>query len=255
MPGRYLSLNIELTDHCNLKCAMCDQAIVDGSPHGTPRGHMSREVWEGILDSLEGFDEEVHISAFWLGEPLVHPGFAELLPLAFARNADNRLFRDLKVHTNGVLLEGARLDAVLDCATRTDQAPDTFSFVHCSLEAARAETYRAIKGADSYDRVVGNLLAFLDARAARGQAFPKLTVAFIVTEANASEAEAFLAQWRGHFEARGLEYQVAADWPPRARDTIYFRRLNTEHQAAATALHERVIARLGLSPDRIAESF
>ena len=253
--GEWLSLNIELTDHCNLKCRMCDQAIHGEAPHGTPRGHISREVWERMFDSLEGFDEEVHISAFWLGEPLVHPDFAELIRLAFDKNTGNRLFRDLKVHTNGVLLEHERLAAILDCAARADQIEDTFSFVHCSIEAVRPETYEAIKGSDQLERVERNLLGFLDARQARGLVFPKLTVAFIVMPDNESEAESFLQTWKGHLEARNLEYQLTADWPPEKLDTIYFRRLSTSDQQAADALHRRVVERLGIPAERAAETF
>ncbi|NOZ87608.1 MAG: radical SAM protein [Deltaproteobacteria bacterium] len=251
----YISLNIEVTDNCNLNCSMCDQAISGGLPHGNEKGYISKDTWNKILDSLEGFDKEIHISAFWLGEPLMHPEFESLIRTAFERNHKNHLFRDLKIHTNGVLLSEKRTDAILDCASMQGLSPDTFTFLHCSIEAVKPETYKLIKGGDFLEIVKANLLHFLDMRAKRKLSFPKLTVAFIVTEENREEARDFLETWSRVFKKRGLEFQVTGDWPPKLMDTIYFRRLNSSDQEAADMLHQEVLSRLNITSGRIEESF
>ncbi len=237
-------LNLELTDRCNLRCRMCGQAQAD-QVHEVPETFMTWETWVDILENLRGFRDDVSLCPHWLGEPTFHPEFDRFVAHAFSQNADNRLFREFKLHTNGVLFDRTRASLLLDCAARSDQAPDTFRLVHFSVDAFRRETYRAIKRGDYRDRVYENIARFLALRADRGLQFPKVTVAFIVMPENLEEVVAFVAYWRGLL---GEAVELVGDWPSGLRDAIYLRRLNQADQEAADRLHREALARVGLVP-------
>ena len=166
---------------------------------------------------------------------------------AFARNRDNRLFRHFKVPTNGALLDRNNgIETLLDCAARDDLAPDTFEFVHFSLDAYSPDVFRRIKGVDQRQRVYDNARQLLRRRRERGLLWPKVTVAFVVMQDNRHDARPFLEFWRGTFDGLGSDFQVTWDWPVEPRDTIYFRRLNHAEQEAASRLHREVLLDLGV---------
>ncbi len=240
-------LNLELTDRCNLRCRMCGQAQAD-QVHDVPETFMSWETWRELLEHLEGFRDDVSLCPHWLGEPTFHPEFNRFIQYAFERNRHNRLFREFKLHTNGVLFDHARASLLLDCADRSDQAPDTFKLVHFSVDAFHRETYRAIKRGDYRDQVYDNITRFLSLRAARGLEFPKVTLAFIVMPENIGEVTEFVAHWRHLLGGAGEPVDLVGDWPSGLRDAVYLRRLNQQDQEAADRLHREALEKVGLIP-------
>lgn len=242
-----IHLNLELTDRCNLKCRMCGQFYMD-EVHLGPETFMAWDTWKSLIDGLAGFPEEVALCPHWLGEPTFHPEFDRFVRYAFEQNQGNRLFREFKLHTNAVKFDASRSENLLDCAALAHQQPDTFNFIHFSIDGLSRPTYRYVKGADQRDRVYRNILTFLERRKARGAFFPRVTVAFIVMPENRHEARGFLEFWRETLSAYGPEPELTYDWPHRVWDTIYIRRLNQEDQPMADALHRDVLAELAMVP-------
>ena len=80
-----VNINLELTDHCNIRCKMCSQSLRDEA-HGAPHRFMAWETWRKMLAGLDGMDDEVHLCPHWLGEPTIHPRFDQLVEYAFAVN-------------------------------------------------------------------------------------------------------------------------------------------------------------------------
>lgn len=254
-----ISVNLELTDHCNIKCKMCSQSMRDEA-HGVPMRFMSWETWRDALRGLEGMEEEVHLCPHWLGEPTIHPQFDRFVEYAFARNPGSRLFREFKLHTNGVVLSEARSRLLIRLANLDYLAPETFRFVHFSIDALSPEVYRTVKGADRGEQVYRNVHRFLRIRAELGARLPLVTLAFVVQPDNAHEAAAFRDHWRDALGALGREVAQSHDWPSQSLDTLYFRRLNCGEQEAADALHAQVVRRLGIAAPgsaslRVAGSF
>lgn len=251
-------LNLELTDHCNVRCPMCSQSLRQLA-HGEAKSFMSWESWRSVLASLESAPEEVHLCPHWLGEPTVHPDFDRMVEYAFAMNRDNRLFRSFKLHTNGVLLGRRRARLLVRLATSPDQAPDTFATVHWSFDAATPATYAKVKGVDRYEQVATNLREFVRWRERRGSVWPRAHVAFVVQPDNASEAQRFVDTWGSMLDETGRPWDLTVDWPSQERDAIYIRPLNCADQASADALHARTCAQLGIAKEgqvlRAAESF
>lgn len=253
-----INLNLELTDHCNIKCKMCSQSMRDEA-HGVPMRFMSWETWREALRGLADMEEEVHLCPHWLGEPTIHPEFDRFVEYAFGLNGGNRLFREFKLHTNGVVFSEARARLLVRLANLGSMAPDTFRFLHFSIDALSPSVYREVKGADRGEQVYRNVRRFLEARAALGARYPHVTLAFVVQPENAHEARGFRDFWRAELAGLGCPVRETWDWPDQVVDTIYFRRLNSGAQAASDALHAEVVRSLGIAPPtgvlRHAESF
>jgi molybdenum cofactor biosynthesis enzyme MoaA len=254
-----VNVNLELTDRCNIRCRMCSQSMREEA-HGQPMRHMAWETWRAALAGLRSMGEEVHLCPHWLGEPTIHPQFDRFVEYAFFVNDDNRLFRSFKLHTNGVVFGEERARLLIRLANQPGQHPDTFNFIHFSIDAHSAEAYRLVKGADKRDQVYRNVERFLQIRAEMGMERPFVTLAYVVQPGNAEEAGAFLAHWRAALSALGRPLRATVDWPDQAADTVYLRPLNCGEQAEADRLHAEVCRALGLTTaagDRLrgAESF
>lgn len=239
-----MNVNLELTDHCNLKCRMCSQSLREEA-HGAPMRFMEAATWRAALEGLRGLPD-VTLCPHWLGEPTLHPDFDALVGWAFEQNGGNALFRHFKLHTNAVILPEARARLLLSLANRPDQATDTFGAVHFSIDALGEDTYAAVKGAPRRAQVYRNVTRFLALRAAAGVVRPHVHLALVVQPANAHEAEGFVEHWAATLARLGRPFALTADWPDDARDAIYLRRLNTGDQAAADRLHVEACARLGI---------
>lgn len=240
-----INVNLELTDHCNLRCGMCSQSLRDEA-HGAPHRFMAWETWVALLEGLAGMEEPVHLCPHWLGEPTLHPRFEEFVEYAFAVNTGGRLFSEFKLHTNAVIFDRARSLRLLRLANAPHVPQGCFRSIHFSVDAFSAQSYLAVKGADKRARVYRNVEAFLRQRAELGLRYPKAHIAFVVQEGNAHEAREYLAHWGGLLEQLGADYDVGWDWPNPERDAIYFRPLNSGDQDAADRLHARVCRELGL---------
>ncbi len=240
-------LNLELTDRCNLRCRMCGQAQA-AQVHEVPETFMSWETWCALLDNLEGYRDDISLCPHWLGEPTFHPEFDRFVRHAFEMNEGNRLFREFKLHTNGVAFGRERAEGLLACASMPNQCPDTFRLVHFSVDAFHRSTYRSVKGGDFRDLVYENIARFLELRAARGLSFPRVTVAFIVMPENRLEVGDFVTHWARLLGAGGKRVDLAGDWPSGHLDAIYLRRLNQQDQEAANRIHREALEAVGLVP-------
>ena len=94
-----ISINLELTDHCNIACPMCSQAHREEA-HGVPKRFMAWDVWQRSLQKLRSFPQDVHLCPHWLGEPTLHQSL-KVLQYAFNENTHNQLFRKFYTHKRG----------------------------------------------------------------------------------------------------------------------------------------------------------
>ena len=250
-----IHINLELTDHCNIRCKMCSQSMRDDA-HGGPKNFMAWDTWRRSLQGLADIEDDVHLCPHWLGEPTIHPQFDKFVEYAFGINLNNRLFREFKLHTNAVVFPEQRSRLLLRLANAAGQKEDTFRFIHFSVDAHSPEVYAEVKGADKGLQVRKNIERFLTLRDALNLSWPRVTLAFVVQPGNAFEARDFLEHWRPRLRDPALTY----DWPSQVRDAIYFRPLNSGDQEASDRLHAETCRAVGMdvpAGDRLraAESF
>ncbi len=138
---RPLAALLELTYRCNLKCAYCynDRKRV--------RSHLGTGEWIAILGQVAEMGV-LHL-ALSGGEPLLHPGFDEILAEA------RRLEFAIRIKTSGDLLTRER-------ARRIRVAGDPF-LVELSLHGADAATHeRQTRVPGSFQRLLANARAAVD---------------------------------------------------------------------------------------------
>lgn len=247
-----MNVNLELTDHCNIRCRMCSQSMRDEA-HDVPMQFMEFTTWRASLQGLRGLPD-VALCPHWLGEPTLHPEFDAFVEYAFAANQGNALFRSFKVHTNAVLFSEIRARRLVRLATAPGLAPDTFLAVHFSIDAFSAPAYAYVKGSDKRDLVYRNVERFLRTRG--GALRPVAHLAIVVQEGNHHEVAAFVDHWGTILRDLGRTFRITADWPPFDQDAIYLRRLNAGDQPAADAMHAAACRAVGIAEQpRAAGSF
>ncbi len=169
-PG-LISANLELTNHCNLKCSFCPTG---NGLLARPRGFMEPEVFR---TALAGAGPLEFTLLFQWGESLLHPQFGEL-----AREARARGTRTL-VTTNGTLLDEQRTATLLDAG---------LDRVTVSVDGD-AESHERIRGVPlaRTERGLDHLLAERDRRGID----MAIDVSMVVSPETEHAAEAFEARY------------------------------------------------------------
>ena len=240
-----ISINLELTDHCNIRCKMCSQSMRSDA-HGMPKKFMAWDTWRKSLHNLKGYSDDIHLCPHWLGEPTMHPHFDQFIEYAFAINQHNTIFTRFKLHTNAVQLSHERSRLLLTLGRLPFLQPNTFNFVHFSIDAFSPSVYKTVKGRHRRDRVYQSVLDFLKLRAQLRCSYPKVTIAFVVQPENAHEAIPFQQYWQQVFQELNCSLDQFYDWPSEESDNLYFRRLNCSDQEASDQLHAETAYKLGL---------
>jgi radical SAM protein with 4Fe4S-binding SPASM domain len=156
-----LSIEIHLTNVCNLRCSFCSYGRVRHQEMLHP------DQLTTLVDDLVGLAPTLKAVVFsGGGEPTVHPGFAE----AVARLADAGI--EIGVITNGVRMPPAVLEAFLRCA-----------WVRFSLDAPDPAHYQKVLSPHdpkNYTRVLENMAALSAARGPVSPPAPVLGLAYLV---------------------------------------------------------------------------
>lgn len=166
------SVNLELTNHCNLRCTICPV----NTTMRRPKGFMDPALFRRVIDE----NPQIHfVLAFQWGEPLLHPNFFELV-----RYAADRGVRTM-ITSNGTHLTPENRRRLLECGLERI----TFSV------DGDADTHRAIR---SYDLATlrRDVLAFVAERDAAGSSL-KIDVSMVVDASTEHALPAFREEWRG----------------------------------------------------------
>lgn len=161
-------LTLETSSRCNLQCVMCSHAY-----NAVDR---PRFLEEEILPGLEKFIRQaLSIQLHGIGEPMISPSFWSILK-SLPDDCDS------SINTNLTLLDEQQLNDIIQ---------SNLKIVNVSLDAARPETYRKIRGY-SFEEVIGNIRRLIDRRLASGKAFPLLTMNMTLMRSNIEEVLEFI---------------------------------------------------------------
>ncbi|MHB1463808.1 MAG: radical SAM/SPASM domain-containing protein [Thermoleophilia bacterium] len=172
-------INIEPTNHCNLRCRMC------------PRKDLTRPVGEIDMDLFDKLAHEISTHAptevrlHKDGEPLMNPRIFDMIE-HMKTIAPSTL---LNMDTNALLLDEEKAEKLLDSRL------DVLLF---SVNAATADTYKKVRGSTRFDQVIANIERFLAMRRERGYVWPRVKVQLIVMQDTRDEIGLFKEQWGPH---------------------------------------------------------
>ncbi|MFV1960066.1 MAG: radical SAM/SPASM domain-containing protein [Planctomycetota bacterium] len=168
-----LSLNLELTNRCNLRCRMCPTG---NGRMRRPRGDMDPRLFRRVLQRSRPLE---FLLLFQWGEPLLHPRLPLLLREARRSGARTLLT------TNGTLLDDRRIGTVLDA--KVDR-------VTVSIDGDGA-THARMRGIPLEETEAG-LRRLVEARDAR-RSRTAVDVSMVVGPDTEEAAASFAVRYRG----------------------------------------------------------
>ena len=166
--GKYVNpvtCEIDPSNICNLDCSFCffkryrDQV----------RDVLNFRTFHGLVIDLVAMGVR-SITFTGGGEPLLNQDFNDMHAFAL----DNAF-------ETGLVTNGTRLGGL--------KQPFRFEFIRVSLDAATAETYQRIKGRDSFQTVVDNVAALVEAKASAATAKTTIGLSYVVNPGNVFEVE------------------------------------------------------------------
>jgi len=187
------TIQIELTDVCNLQCPACNQGMGTSHVHDIKPGFMHpglfRKIMDDLISSRMRFFE---VQLFWFGESLLHADFEHIFSLLMLLMEQKRLFAQIDLHTNGLLLNDRIIDLL--CFANIKLPMLTFS-----IDAITPETYSKIRKGGQYDVLIKNIHKFISKRESLGQLLPAIRAQFLLQESNREELMDFIKYWKNFF--------------------------------------------------------
>ena len=131
-------LYLETTNRCNLPCTTCPRTFEELEP----AANMSWDLFRSIVDQYPNI---ARVVLHGVGEPLMVPNLPRMIRHLKARGTY------VLFNTNGTLLNERRGRDLI--ASGLDE-------LRVSLDAAEAQTFKAVRGKDVFDRIVENVREF-----------------------------------------------------------------------------------------------
>lgn len=194
--GRAVVFQVELTNHCPMRCRMCPRT----HRMSRPLGYMSREVYERIVDQATASTSRMFLHHF--GDSLMHPGIGDHISYASGRGIQAYL------SANPVLLTEKRSRALVKSGLHE---------LVLSLDGVTAETSALVRGraAADVDLAERRIKTLLDVREALGSATPRVILQIVRQRQNMHEVEAWLAKWRQEPRIDRLKVKQFITWDGR----------------------------------------
>jgi len=208
-PAYPLEMFLEISNICDLKCAMC----VQFSALNAHRFKQLRSAERGFLDDkglsdnlARALKRALLVHCFGYGEPTIHPAFRTMV------DEISRYEVLIDFFTNGM-----HLDPEL-CAFLVDRK---VSVITISFSGATKETYENIYIGGNFERVLGGMKALAAAKKARNATYPIIEVNSLGFRDHVDAFEKFVALMAEH-----------------GANTVYLKKL--QHHKDVPQLYEHV---------------
>jgi Predicted Fe-S oxidoreductases len=132
---------IEPTNVCNLSCIMCPNSRLSDN-----KCSMNFDLFRKIINEIKYVAKVIRLN--YRGEPLIHPNIIEMI-----QYCKENTFARISLSTNGMLLTKELSKKFIE--TGIDE-------IIFSLDANSSETYYKIKGSEEFNKVVKNIITFLE---------------------------------------------------------------------------------------------
>jgi len=169
-------VNVELTNHCNARCTMCDRPTMT-----RPTGYIEWGLYRHVIDQAASFGiRRVNLNRF--GEPLLHPEVASMV-----RYAKEKGIKEVSFVTNGMLLDERKASAIIDAG---------LDKITISIDGATADTFEKIRVGCKYPKVTENVERFLELRGRKGVAKPYVQISTLLMQDTLHELDRVIERWR-----------------------------------------------------------
>ena len=162
-------ISIEITNHCNYLCVMCPQ-----SDQTREKGYISPGLYRKIVD--ECVDYKPMVWNHFIGEPLLHKNFFELLEYAGKKGIR------CGFSTNSSFLDDAIIMKILESGVER---------IELSLDAFTEKTYHNVRGMKNFNEIEKNVRRLLKTKYDMGLEEPVVSIQFVKQQENIHELEEF----------------------------------------------------------------
>lgn len=195
------SIQIEITNACNLGCKMCPSNSPETTDYTRGRTLMDFALYEKIVAEIATFPR-VHLIPQGGGEPFLHKRFRDMLVLAKSHPTISVGFV-----TNGTRTEPGDPEFLVDLGIEE---------ICVSVYGYDGDSHHRTTGRKNYEQVVGFLEGLAAAKAARHVPWPKVRVQTVHTREMDPHLGPFTHRWLGvadevailtqrDFTGRGIE--------------------------------------------------
>ena len=171
---RFLSLRLDLTNKCNLRCRMCPLSFDEIFYQS--KNYVEVAEFRKFAADILPRTEQLSLSVAY--EPLLHPAFPEILAVVRSYGVPFVEFT-----TNGTLLDEALMNAFIDGGV---------SRVTFSVDGSCADTYEHIRRGADFEKFLRGLDVFARVRAERGASKPELSFNMVLMKKNIDELESVI---------------------------------------------------------------
>lgn len=180
------NVHAEVTNICNLRCVMCP---VDKQTR--EKGFMSLETFEKIARQCKGEFSLEKMALMGFGEPFLNPEI-----IAMSRYAKEQGIRHVFTSTNATTINEKMSEEIV--------LRSGFDLISFSFDGAKKETYESIRVGAFFDKVLGNILNFIQIRKKYGKEKPVINLQLLVMQETEHEVEAFLEFWNKRLGTRDM---------------------------------------------------
>lgn len=167
---RFLTVRMDTTNRCNLRCRMCPMRLADSDPH-REWADIDPRLFQKIVREVFPLARTVGLSCG--AEPFCNASFPEYLEGLYRADVPVR-----EVVTNGTLMGTEEINALL-------RTPPTSLTV--SIDGARPETHALIRGEADLHKVLSAAGELVELRNAGGMKFPMVSFSFTLQRSNLRE--------------------------------------------------------------------
>lgn len=162
--GKPMSISIEPTTACNLRCPQCPSGLRQFS---RPQGNLNIELNRQILDNVGR--QLQYINYYFQGEPFIHPQFLNLVKEARNRN----IYVATSTNAHFITQEKAR-----------EIVKSQLSEAIISIDGTTQETYESYRIEGQLEKVIEGARQLVAAKKELKSAYPIVTFQFLVTRKN-----------------------------------------------------------------------
>lgn len=140
---------IEATSFCNLRCIHCVHGVGENGKERLTRtkSMLDIDLFKKVIDEAAEFRHSTKVVFALLGEPLLNRRLEEMVAYAHSRGIWTQ------VNTNCTLLTKKRGEDLIEAG---------LDFIYLSLDGITKETYERIRVQSDFDRVLNNILNFIE---------------------------------------------------------------------------------------------
>jgi radical SAM protein with 4Fe4S-binding SPASM domain len=169
------SMEIELTNRCNLACIQCLRSR-GLKPYAM--GDMAFDTYWRILDQFP-FVMNLCLNGF--GEPLMHQRFFDIV--AYTRK--ERPWCKIGIYSNGMLLDAEKAYRLMDCGLNE---------IYISIDAAFPDTYHRVRRGGKLGVLHENIKRAVRIKQETRARFPMIGLNFVMLNENEGELVPFIEQ-------------------------------------------------------------